>query len=67
LLTWRLAAGAAQLGHERLDHRHEPVLGELGHRASRGLEGRDRARVVEVDAGEHLAALEPAPAISSAS
>ena len=45
-------------GHERLDHRHQPVLGELGSRPGRCLQGRDRARVVEADAGQHLAAVE---------
>ena len=43
---------------ERLDHRHDLVLGELGDGLRARLERRDRAGVVEADAGQHLAAVD---------
>ena len=51
--------GVGAHGHERLDHRHEPPLGESGDGVAARLEGRRRAGVVERDAGQHLAAVEP--------
>ena len=46
------------VGDERLDHGHQPVPGQVADRVRARLERRDRGRVVRVDAGEHLAALE---------
>ena len=45
---------------ERLDHRHQPPLRQVGDGAPGGLQRRRRARVAQTDPGEHLAALEAA-------
>ena len=45
---------------QRLDHRHQLVLGQLGHGLRAGVQGRRGAGVLVVDAQQHLPALEPA-------
>src|SRR5699024_6085932 len=49
-------AGAG--GHERLDHRDQLVAGEVGDGVRAGLEDEGGAIILEIDAGEHLAAVE---------
>src|SRR5690606_39699970 len=49
-------AGAG--GHERLDHRYQLVAGEVGDGVRARLEDEGGAVVVQVDAGEHLPAVE---------
>ena len=46
-------------GQERLEHRDQPARGQLVDRPPARLQHRDRARVVQVDAVEHLAGVEP--------